>query len=208
MKVFSLFIIKLIPDENSAIVLSHQENLKHVHFFMKGTIRELVTFLSKEIIKKTEKNKTKSVQHEDYLINSALLETELGLIGSVIVTNLEYPTRVSFSILENSIKEFIKEIDFTKKNEKISNLKKDTNIRSPYLEKMIKDSQDPTKIDKISKVKTEINETVDILKETIEQVFERGIKIESLIEQSNDLSITSKLFYKEAKKQNDCCSFM
>ena len=36
----------------------------------------------------------------------------------------------------------------------------------------------------------------------------RGQKIDALIEKSNDLSGSSKMFFKTAKKQNQCCSFM
>ena len=47
-----------------------------------------------------------------------------------------------------------------------------------------------------------------MLHETIEAAFERGTKIETLINKSNDLSGSSKMFFKTAKKQNQCCTFM
>ena len=41
-----------------------------------------------------------------------------------------------------------------------------------------------------------------------EETVERGQKIDDLIVKSNDLSGSSKMFYKTARKQNQCCSFM
>ena len=41
-----------------------------------------------------------------------------------------------------------------------------------------------------------------------EAALERGQKIDDLVSKSNDLSGSSKMFYKTAKKQNQCCSYM
>ncbi len=41
---------------------------------------------------------------------------------------------------------------------------------------------------------------------TIDAVLERGVKLDELVERSNDLSSQSKLFYKQARKTNSCCT--
>jgi synaptobrevin family protein YKT6 len=208
MKVLSILIIKVKKDSRIPILLSKKESLKHINFFIRGSAREFITLAAKEIIRKTDVNKARTVSHENYLVHTVLLKSSLenmnDYLGAVLVTDQEYEPRIAYSVLENSIKKFKEEMRFVKKD--LSKVEKDTDIRSPYLEKMIKDSQDPTKVDHISKIKSQISESVDILHETIEQVLERGSKIERLVEQSEDLSASSKLFYKEAKKQNDCCT--
>jgi synaptobrevin homolog YKT6 len=40
---------------------------------------------------------------------------------------------------------------------------------------------------------------------TIDAVLERGVKLDDLVERSDDLSKQSKLFYKQARKTNSCC---
>ena len=40
---------------------------------------------------------------------------------------------------------------------------------------------------------------------TIDSVLERGVKLDNLVDKSNDLSAQSKMFYKQAKKTNSCC---
>lgn len=41
--------------------------------------------------------------------------------------------------------------------------------------------------------------------QTLDQVLERGQKLDDLVDKSADLSAQSKMFYKQAKKTNSCC---
>ena len=68
--------------------------------------------------------------------------------------------------------------------------------------------QDPAQADQLTRIMNELEETKVVLHDTIEAALERGQKIDTLIEKSNDLSGSSKMFYKTAKKQNQCCSYM
>jgi synaptobrevin family protein YKT6 len=43
---------------------------------------------------------------------------------------------------------------------------------------------------------------------TIDNVLERGEKLDDLVSKSQDLSSQSKVFYKQAKKTNSCCVVM
>lgn len=47
-----------------------------------------------------------------------------------------------------------------------------------------------------------------ILHKTIESVLERGARLDDLVSKSEDLSMASQLFYKQARKTNSCCSIM
>jgi synaptobrevin family protein YKT6 len=44
--------------------------------------------------------------------------------------------------------------------------------------------------------------------DSVEQVLQRGEKLDDLVAKSSDLSAQSKMFYKSAKKQNSCCIVM
>lgn len=65
--------------------------------------------------------------------------------------------------------------------------------------------QDPLNADKFGRIQKELDETKIILHKTIESVLERGEKLDTLVEKSNDLSLASQLFYKSARKTNSCC---
>ena len=78
---------------------------------------------------------------------------------------------------------------------------------SPYppLEDYLVKYQDPASADKVTKIQNDLDETTQILHKTIDSVLERGVKLDSLVEKSDDLSRQSKMFYKQAKKTNSCC---
>ena len=75
-------------------------------------------------------------------------------------------------------------------------------------QQLLKQFQDPSQADQLSRIMNELEQTKLVLHETIEAALERGQKIDALVEKSNDLSGSSKMFYKTAKKQNQCCTFM
>lgn len=43
---------------------------------------------------------------------------------------------------------------------------------------------------------------------TMESMLDRGEKLDELVAKSEGLSSQSKMFYKQAKKQNSCCVVM
>jgi len=65
----------------------------------------------------------------------------------------------------------------------------------PQLGGYIQKYQDPKQADSILKIQQELDETKIVLHKTIESVLERGEKLDSLVERSRDLSVTSKQFY-------------
>jgi hypothetical protein len=74
----------------------------------------------------------------------------------------------------------------------------------PRLEALLRDYQDPTKVDKIAKVDKSLAETKEVLTKTIDAVLARGEKLDDLVDRSAELSASSKMFYKTAKSTNSC----
>jgi len=68
--------------------------------------------------------------------------------------------------------------------------------------------QAPVQADKLTKIQQDLDETKIILHKTIESVLDRGEKLDQLVDKSNDLSLASQMFYKQARKTNSCCNFM
>ena len=75
------------------------------------------------------------------------------------------------------------------------------------MEESLAKYQEPTNVDKILKLEKQLNETKEILCETIEKVLQRGEKLDELVSKSDKLSSQSKLFYREIKP-NSCCIIM
>ena len=78
-------------------------------------------------------------------------------------------------------------------------------IPYPPLEQYVTTYQDPSSADKITKIQKDLDDTTEILHKTIDNVLERGVKLDQLVERSDDLSRQSKMFYKQARKTNSCC---
>ncbi|KAJ7517834.1 hypothetical protein O6H91_21G041600 [Diphasiastrum complanatum] len=88
------------------------------------------------------------------------------------------------------------------------NAQSDNNEAWPYLTEALTKFQDPTEADKLLKIQRDLDETKVILHKTVDSVLARGEKLDSLVEKSTDLSMASQLFYKQAKKTNQCCTIL
>jgi synaptobrevin family protein YKT6 len=70
-------------------------------------------------------------------------------------------------------------------------------------------AQDPANCDKLTKIQKQLDATKEILHETIVKAIERGERLDELVQRSDDLSATSKLFFTSAQKANSkCCIVM
>lgn len=81
-------------------------------------------------------------------------------------------------------------------------------VEFPPITTALAEYQDPSKTDKITAIQKELDETTAVLSKTIDNVLERGEKLDDLVSKSQDLSSQSKVFYKQAKKTNSCCVVM
>lgn len=124
-------------------------------------------------------------------------------IAGVLITDKEYPVRVAFSLLNKVLDEYLVKYQLSTINRVTT--PNDPSTAFPELEDYIQKYQDPQQADTIMKVQQELDETKDVLQQTIGQVLARGEKLDSLMEKSDALSTSSRLFYKQAKKQNSCC---
>jgi synaptobrevin homolog YKT6 len=157
----------------------------------------MLTFLTKTFTKRTEKGQRQSITHEGYVVHCYVRSDGLG--GSV-TTDLDYPARVAFVLLGQLLDEFTKEVGDSWKTCTVAE-----SIAFPKIEEYLQKYQNPAEADKVTKIQNDLDETTQILHKTIDSVLERGVKLDNLVDRSNDLSAQSKMFYKQAKKTNSCC---
>ena len=157
----------------------------------------MLLFLTKTFTKRTEPGQRQSIEHEGYVVHCYVRSDGLG---GTVTTDQEYPARVAFGLLGSLLDDFVQEHGDSWKTvttpESMTFAKSDE-----YLQKY----QNPAEADKVTKIQKDLDETTQILHKTIDSVLERGVKLDNLVEKSNDLSAQSKLFYKSAKKTNSCC---
>eukprot|EP00545_Synedropsis_sp_CCMP1620_P010350 CAMPEP_0119030082 /NCGR_PEP_ID=MMETSP1176-20130426/40846_1 /TAXON_ID=265551 /ORGANISM="Synedropsis recta cf, Strain CCMP1620" /LENGTH=178 /DNA_ID=CAMNT_0006986447 /DNA_START=649 /DNA_END=1185 /DNA_ORIENTATION=+ len=166
-------------------------------FFQRQSVKEMLTFLTKTFMKRTEPGQRQSVSHEGYVVHCYVRSDGLG---GTVTTDTDYPARVAFVLLGQLLEEFSAE-----NGDSWKTVDTPESIAFPPIEEYLVKYQDPAAADKVTKIQKDLDETTQILHKTIDSVLERGVKLDSLVERSNDLSSQSKLFYKSAKKTNACC---
>mmetsp|Transcript_10182 Transcript_10182/g.14872 ORF Transcript_10182/g.14872 Transcript_10182/m.14872 type:complete len:200 (-) Transcript_10182:116-715(-) len=196
MKVLGISVVRG-TDVEEPVVLSSASDLSSFGFFQRQTVKEMLTFMAKTFIKRTQPGQRQSVTHEGYVVHCYVRSDGLG---GAVTTDSEYPARVAFVMLGQLLEEFTAAQGDTWKT-----VTTHESVAFPPLEEYLAKFQDPSAADKVTKIQNDLDETTQILHKTIDSVLERGVKLDSLVERSNDLSSQSKMFYKSAKKTNSCC---
>eukprot|EP00123_Amoebidium_parasiticum_P000690 comp11561_c0_seq1/m.6031 comp11561_c0_seq1/g.6031 ORF comp11561_c0_seq1/g.6031 comp11561_c0_seq1/m.6031 type:complete len:199 (-) comp11561_c0_seq1:99-695(-) len=198
MKIFALAILR--KADKDGVSLSSAFKLDDFGFFQRGSVKEFIQFFMKTVTGRSQPGTRNTVTEQEYACHCYV---RLDGLAGCVVTDAEYPPRVAFSLINQLLD------DFSAKYPKtvwVSAKEPDTPM--PELEEQLAKFQNPAEADKLMKIQKDLDETKIILHKTIESVLERGEKLDSLVEKSEDLSRQSKTFYKTAKQTNSCCTFM
>jgi len=119
-----------------------------------------------------------------------------GVCG-LMITDHEYPSLVAHQLLSKVCDEFLSKYP----RSAFANATESANMSYPELKDYIVKYQDPQQADSIMKIQKELDETKIVLHKTIESVLERGEKIDNLVQKSDELSASSKMFYTQVSIQ-------
>jgi len=195
-KLLSAIIMK--HNKGQPIVLYSGFELSSFGFFNRSPIQEICQFVTRETITRTPVGQSNSVAHLNYVCHIRVLST--GLAAACVVDQ-DYPSFVALGFLNKAIVAFQtqhEERDWNK-------ITQDTNLPVPDLNTLLQDYQDPSKADKILQIKDELSQTREIVLKTIEQLLERGEKLDDIVQRSQDLSFQSKAFANRAEDLTPCC---
>jgi synaptobrevin family protein YKT6 len=196
MKVVGIALLRYNEDVTEPVMLAQATELSSFGFFQRGTVKEMITFFNKTIVKRAKLGQRQSVQNEEYYVHVYMRADGLG---ACFTCDSEYPPRVAFGLLTRLLEDFVVFMP---------NWKLETRnevVMWPQLQTDLEKYQDPSNADQIMKIQKNLDETRDVLHSTIDSVLQRGEKLEDLVEKSGELSSQSKLFYQQAKKANSCC---
>ncbi|XP_045471452.1 synaptobrevin homolog YKT6 [Harmonia axyridis] len=188
----------LYKDPTSAKWLKSAFDLQKFGYFQKGSVQEFMTFFCKTIVERTSPASRQSVKEGEYMCHVYVRSDNLA---GVVISDHEYPSRVSHTLLTKILDEFsqIYPSNWPNLTEK--------DVSYPQLNQHLAKYQNPKEADAMTKIQEDLDETKIILHHTIEAVLQRGEKLDDLVAKSEGLSIQSKAFYKTARKTNSCCSF-
>ncbi|XP_026435349.1 VAMP-like protein YKT61 [Papaver somniferum] len=185
--------------EPNPIILANACDVSQFGYFQRTGVREFIVFVGRTLAKRTPPGQRQSVQHEEYKVHS-YNRNGLCVLGFM---DDHYPVRSAFSLLNKVLDEYEKDFADSWKT-----AKEDATQPWPYLTEALTKFQDPAEADKLLKIQRELDETKIILHKTIDSVLARGERLDSLVEKSSDLSAASQMFYKQAKKTNQCCTIL
>lgn len=201
MKLF--YIGVLFKDVSKTTEIVSEKDLSLFSFFEKSSVSQFMTFFSETISHRTKEGERQSVGEGTYVGH-----TYVGPqgIACVIISDLEYPARPAYTLINNVLDEFF--LLYKENDWKMSVTDKLKSLQFENLKNYLKTYQNPVQADSIMKVQHELDETKFVLYKTIESVLQRGEKLDNLIDKSEALTASSKMFYKQAKKTNSCCSIV
>ncbi|EFC42734.1 predicted protein [Naegleria gruberi] len=200
-KIYGLFILKQ-QHSSKPLVLSSNVDSGWYSFFYTDQITEITVFLAKLLAEKTQPGLRQQVEKDDLV--GYVQKTKEGM-SCVLVTDKDYPLRVAFDLVRYTLRAFSDWLmkssftTFTKDNE--------CSQFNAQLKELMTKYQDPTKGDTMYKLKQDIEDTKEVLHQTLDKLLERGTHIDKLIEQTNELSDGAKDFYRKTRKST-CCTIL
>ncbi|EDK40656.1 conserved hypothetical protein [Meyerozyma guilliermondii ATCC 6260] len=197
MKIYYIGILKV--GGSKAVELSSARDLSQFSFFERNGVSQFMTFFSETVSQRTQAGQRQSIEEGNYVGHTY---TRSEGLSCVVITDKEYPVRPAYTLINKILDEYLSlhpQKDWANVTETNSSLGYDN------LEQYLKKYQDPSQADSIMKVQQELDETKIVLHKTIESVLQRGEKLDSLVDKSEALSSSSRMFYKQAKKTNSCC---
>lgn len=157
-------------------------------------------FTSKVVIERTQVGTRISVQEQEYMCHAYVASNRLA---SIVISDHEYPKRVAHTIIMKVQDDFTAEIPFSNWSNAAEN-----SVTFLGLDATLAKFQEPKEADMLTKLQADVDETKIILHNTITALLERGEKLDDLVAKSDELSAQSKIFYKSARKTNQCCRYM
>ncbi|XP_054167024.1 synaptobrevin homolog YKT6-like [Oppia nitens] len=192
------YISVLFKNENNRVInLKSAQDLTSFGFFQRNSVAEFMKFTSKVCVERSEKASRSSVKQQEY--NCHIYVKSDGLSG-VIISDHEYPHRVAHTLISKVLDEFSESIPSHSWPTLMEN-----SAPFPILDGYLAKYQNPKEADAMTKIQEDLDETKIILHNTITSILQRGEKLDTLVAKSEDLSSQSKVFYKTARKTNQCC---
>lgn len=193
--------------EHEAILLSQAYNLTDLYFWARPSAKELLVFTSREIVRRTNKHETQYIKEKDCLCFCYVDERNIGYVVTAtngVKLNIVAPKVVSdvrhTIIIADDKLLALNNVDSVKNLNTWDRQLESVILKWGDVDKKIEEGQD-----KMLKIRQELQETKDILYKTVDDILERGEKLEVLIDKTNDLSAHSKIFAKKSRDLNRCC---
>lgn len=179
-------------------------------FWTRGGVQQACLFISRTVVQRTAVGKIQTVTPEgskEFDPNTVLADyychvmVKGNKLACATVTSKNYPRRVAFEIMQDISKKFEEQYP-NWEAQATSGI--DKQLDFAYMGLVCKSYEDPRKSDNILKIQNQLDETRDIMVQNIENILARGETIDELVQRTDDLEMSSKMFFQNADKLNSC----
>jgi len=197
MKLLSLTLYRW--KEDNSVELIQCLELSSFSFFHRGTLKEHIRFHSRLVVNRTPMGRRSTVEMDQNLGKIHTWVHPQG-VGAAVLIDAEYPQRVAFSLLSESVRIFLERMAG-----KWEEANSDMTLACPEIEELFTKFQNPSEADKLTKIEKDLDEVKGTVMQSMDDLLKRGESLDQLMQKSKDLSNTSVQFYRTAKKNNQCC---
>ena len=157
-------------------LITYVQDLNFISHFNRNSVSELMHEIVRAAVESLQDCR-KVFEHPPWQV----VLFRMGTTTSVLVTDNEYPVSVSLELLQL------------------------LHTTPSLLKNMVCECQNPQIISPMYRIRCQLNEIEVVMHENVDKLIQRSEDIKQLVEKSQRLSESSKLFYKVARKQNQCC---
>merc|ERR1712159_973223 len=202
MKVISVALWATKGEGNEAVLWCKYSDLADFNYFTRGKVEEFDTFVSRTVVERTPVGMRQAVQHDAYM---AYCRVRPDGLGCTVLTDQEYDQRIAFGLAEKCLDDFLAQYPSEWKAQAAGAPGQSDVMPCAAVEENLAKFQNPVEADKITRMQKELDEVQEILAKSIDQVLQRGEKLDDLVEKSGELSDGAKAFYDTSKNQTGCC---
>jgi synaptobrevin family protein YKT6 len=188
MKIYAMYMLEKTSD--TARIIDSATDFSDIGFFYRKSALEVCNVVAQHLAASQSPDRLTTVQERQFQFHKLRLENTVMLI----VATQDYPSRVAFGILREMMNEY----------ETCAGIL--PNGKSSVIERGIRDYQQPRNADKITRIRENLEETREIMTKNLELALMRQESIEDMLEKSQNISSQARMFMRESKKLNGCCS--
>jgi synaptobrevin family protein YKT6 len=199
MKLIFLSIYKTVDKDTEPIRLYAIEELSDYWLFDRQSIREYLRFSTRTAAQKTEKGCRQMLNVGNNFPFTLYVQNQSDGLACCLVADDEYPKRAAFGVISAALH------DFSQSNGNYEDQKQDVELSIPEFDGKFKKYVDPTEADKLMKIQKDLDEVQSIMVKNINDVLERGEKLNDLARRSKEVSDAAVQWADLAEKNNRCC---
>ena len=201
MRILSLHVLHKRPQKS--IFLKSLTSIDFVAYLKRKFVRESLNFAARTTINKIHKGEMIRVEMEEQPDTFIYAHINDKGIGTVVIADKDYPESAALKVILEIENKFLALYSPAV----LEQFTEDQDLKFPEADAMITRFQDPKEADKLIKIEQDLGEIQHALHKTMNDLMDRGEKLDDLLKQSEDISGLAYNFYSKAKESNQkCCS--